>query len=145
MPDTDSNRWTHPAVILVATDLSDLERLMPFAFEQASETGARLVLLHVLSAGAAMSVDAVGMPYYDPAGAAEFAGKELESWCELGRKRGLHCDALVREGHAAQQIAAAVRQFKANRVLLGTRSRSKLGSCSSVPSQSKCCVRSTCR
>ena len=33
----------------------------------------------------------------------------------------------MREGHPTQQIAAAVRQFHADRVLLGTRSRSKIG------------------
>jgi nucleotide-binding universal stress UspA family protein len=33
----------------------------------------------------------------------------------------------VREGHPATQIEACIRQFQADRVLLGTRSRSKLG------------------
>jgi hypothetical protein len=33
MRDSDTRRWTHPATILVATDLSDLDHLMPFAFE----------------------------------------------------------------------------------------------------------------
>jgi nucleotide-binding universal stress UspA family protein len=127
MPELANERWTHPAVILVATDLSDLDRLMPFTLEQADETGARLILLHVLASNAAMSVDAVGMPYYDPDGALEFAEKTLEPWCELARRQGICCDALVREGAAAQQIASAVRQFQADRIVLGTRSRSKLG------------------
>ena len=131
MPDsgteTGADRWTHPAAILVATDLSDLDRLMPFAFVQARETGARLILLHVLAPSATMPVDAVGMPYYDPAGALEFAAKAQEPWCAEARLHGIACEALVREGHAAHQIAAAVRQFQADRVLLGTRSRSKLG------------------
>ena len=59
-PDEGFDRWTHPSVILVATDLSDLERLMPFALEQAGETGRALILLHVLAAGAGMAMDAVG-------------------------------------------------------------------------------------
>ncbi len=119
--------WTHPAVLLVATDLSDLERLMPFALEQASETGARLILLHVLASAAAMSADAAGMPYYDPAGAVEIAANTLESWCALAQERNIACDAVVREGHAAKQIEASIRQYHADRILLGTRSRSKLG------------------
>ena len=127
MADRGTDRWTHPAVILVATDLSDLDRLMPFAFKQAEETGARLILLHVLAAGTGMAVDAAGMPYYDPAGALEFAEKALQPWCEQASRRNIGCDALLREGNAAQQIAAVVRQFQADRVLLGTRSRSKLG------------------
>lgn len=127
MPDSGMKRWTHPAVILVATDLSDLDRLMPYAFQQAHETGARLILLHVLAAGTGMSIDTAGMPLYDPAGALEVAEKAMAPWCEMARRQSLVCDGLVREGVASQQIAAAVRQFQADRILLGTRSRSKLG------------------
>ena len=126
-PDAGMARWIHPAAILVATDLSDLDRLMPFAFEQASEAGARLILLHVLASTAAISADAAGMPYYDPAGALEFAAKTLEPWCALARRQNIACDALVREGQPARQIEASILQFQADRVLLGTRSRSRLG------------------
>jgi nucleotide-binding universal stress UspA family protein len=131
MPDSARNpamnSWSHPSVLLVATDLNDLDRLMPFAMEQAKETGARLLLLHVLPSGVGMAVDAVGMPYYDPATAVEFANRALEAPCELALHAGIVCDAVVREGRAAAQIAIVLRQFQADRVLLGTRSRSKLG------------------
>ena len=126
-PEHGMDRWVHPGTILVATNLSDLDRLMPFAIDMAGETGARLLLLHVLPASASLTVDAAGMPYYDPAGAIEYAGKDLDPWCEQARNRGLHCDAVVREGHAAQEIPAAARQFHADWLLLGTRSRGKLG------------------
>jgi nucleotide-binding universal stress UspA family protein len=126
MPDSGTDRWTHPAVILVATDLSDLDRLMPFALQQASAASARLILLHVLAAGAGMAIDPVGLPFYDSAGALEFAARTLEPWCALARRKSIACDALVREGNAAQQIAASARQFQADRVLLGTRSRGKM-------------------
>ncbi len=124
---SDMGRWTHPATILVATDLSDLGHLMPFALEQAGETGARLILLHALSSSAVITADAAGMPYYDTASVLETAEQTLRPWCEAAARRGIRCDALVREGHPTQQIAAAVRQFQADRVLLGTRSRSKIG------------------
>lgn len=120
-------RWIHPKVILVATDLADLDRLMPFAQEQAAETGARLILMHVVSLSASMAADSAGMPYYDPSGALDFAAKGLLPWCVHARERGLGCETLVREGNAAQQIGAAARQFRADRLILGTRSRSKLG------------------
>jgi hypothetical protein len=72
------HRWANPRVILVATDLNDLERLMPYAIEQASETGSRLILMHVLAASAAMGVDAAGMPYFDTTSVVEAVEKELE-------------------------------------------------------------------
>ena len=120
------DRWTHPSVILVATDLSDLDRLMPFAFEQAAQTGARLLLLHVLTGAAAMLTDAAGMPYYYPAGVMQYAAT-TGTFLPGGAGPNIACNALVREGNAAQQIAIAARQFRADRVLLGTRSRSRLG------------------
>jgi len=98
---------------------------MPFALNEASDAGARLILLHVLATSTGMAVDPAGMPYYDPAGALEFAAKTLHPWCTLARERNIACDALVREGNAAQQIAASVRQFQADRILLGTRGRGK--------------------
>jgi nucleotide-binding universal stress UspA family protein len=72
-------------------------------------------------------MDAAGMPYCDPAGALEFVSRSLEPWCQVAERHELACDALVREGNAANEITKAARQFNADRVLLGTRSRSKLG------------------
>jgi len=126
MADAALERWWHPATILVATDLSDLDRLMPFALEQATETGARLILLHVIALSEAISADIAGMPYYDPASALDAAARALESACQQARKHNLVCDALVREGHAAQQVLSAARQFHADRILMGTRSRGKV-------------------
>ena len=126
MSDMGPSRWAHPSVILVATDLSDLERLMPYALQQAHQSEARLILLHVLGSGAGIAADPVGMPYYDPAAAIDFALKTLEPSRTMARSQQILCDAVVREGNAAQQIIAAVRQFKADCILLGTRSQSKV-------------------
>jgi nucleotide-binding universal stress UspA family protein len=126
MPDASLCRWAHPAVILVATDLSDLDRLMPFALQEAGNAEAHLILLHVLSAGTGIAVDTTGRPYYDSAGAIDFAVKTLEPWRMMARRQSISCDAIVREGNAAQQIPAAALQFNADRILLGTRGRSKM-------------------
>ncbi|MGD0738533.1 MAG: universal stress protein [Terracidiphilus sp.] len=155
MRDSDTRRWTHPETILVATDLSDLDHLMPFALEQARatgapadrsssvgwdtgapadrsspvgwHTGARIILLHVLSTTSAFTADPTGMPYYDAGGALEIAEQMMHPWCKVAARLGIRCDSLAREGLPTQQILAAVRQFHADRVLLGTRSRGKLG------------------
>jgi len=51
----------------------------------------------------------------------------MHPWCEVAARLGIRCETLAREGHPARQIVAAVRQFQADRVLVGTRSRNKLG------------------
>ena len=127
MADSYNSRWIDPAVILVATDLSDLNRLMPVAIDQASQTHARLILFHVLAGPVTMSVSATGAHYYDPCNALETAERELRPWCETARHHGVDCNSIVREGNASHQIAAAIRQFNADRILIGTRSRSRLG------------------
>jgi nucleotide-binding universal stress UspA family protein len=126
-PGLAKDRLTQPAVLLVATDLSDLDRLMPFAWEQATQTRTRVLLLHVLNYAASLAADASGMPYYDPAGAFDFAAKSLEPWCALMRGRNIAREALVHRGNPVQQIESVARQFRADRVLLGTRSRGMLG------------------
>ena len=127
MVDPCSGKWIQPAVILVATDLSDLDRIMPFALEQAAQSGARLILLHAIASSASLSVDAVGLPYYDMSSALDVAEKALRPWCRIAQNQHVDCHAIVREGNATQQIAAAAGQFKADRILLGTRSRGRLG------------------
>jgi nucleotide-binding universal stress UspA family protein len=125
MSDAGKIRWARPSVILVATDLSDLDRLIPFALQQAEQSGGRIILLHVLGSGASIAADAVSMPYYDPAGAIDFAIKTIEPWRMRARAQDIACDAVIRKGQPSQQIIAATRQFNAHRLILGTRSRSK--------------------
>lgn len=119
--------WVHPEVILVATDLTDLTRLMPVAIRQAADSGARLLLLHAVSTASALPTDAAGLPYYDMTGALETANEILQPWAGEAQCRGISCRILVREGYATHEIGVAIRQFHADRIILGTRSHSKLG------------------
>jgi nucleotide-binding universal stress UspA family protein len=127
MLEPGSHRWSKPASILIATDLGDIDRLFPFALSQAKESGARLFLLHVLTATNSIAVDPGGLPYYNPTEAIDYAEKFLSSYCAEAQQASIDCEVLVREGSAAQQILAAVRQLHVDRVLLGTRSRGKWG------------------
>ena len=126
MSEQTRNKWAHPSVILVATDLSDMERTMPFAIEEAAATGARLEVLHVIAAGEAMNADATGHPYYDPVGAAEITAKELAPWVDLAGQRGVACQSVVREGNPAELVLEVARKVHASRIVVGTRSRGKI-------------------
>ncbi len=127
MAEAGNNRLTHPAAILVATNLSDLHRLMPFAIEMARETGARLQLLHILPMSAEFGADANGIPYYDRKGAFSCASNMINPWCEHAHKLGVQCTAVVHEGSPVREIITVVRQFRPDRLLLGTRRLSRLG------------------
>jgi nucleotide-binding universal stress UspA family protein len=128
MEAADHARLTHPKAILVATNLSDLQRLMPFALQMAAETGAELQLLHVLPITGEFAADATGMPYYDRGEAFSEASNMLEPWCERARKLGIHCAAIVRDGPpVVREILAIVNQFHPDRLILGTRSLGRIG------------------
>lgn len=126
MNETGENRWAHPAVILVATDLTELDRIMPVAIDQAVWTGARLVLLHVIPPIEAFNADDVGVPYYDPQGAMLVAEKDLVPWAERAGQRGVKCETVVRTGNPAEQVLKAAWHFHADRIVLGTQSRGKI-------------------
>lgn len=125
MYDSDIVRWACPSVILVATDLSDIDRLRNFSIRQARETGARLILFHVVSTDDIFPVEAMGFPCYDLSGTAECARRRLQPWSQQARNENIRCDVLVREGHPAVQILEAVRQFKVDRLILCTRGRGR--------------------
>jgi nucleotide-binding universal stress UspA family protein len=127
MPEANLPRRVQPVVLLVATDLADLERLMPHALDQAHRTSAHLILLHALEPAVTLSIDDHGTPFYDPTLAIAQAEKVLQPWCEVATRRGVVCDAVVRDGAAARQIADAARQFHADRILIGTRNRIRQG------------------
>jgi len=128
MEEHDSPWLTRPKSILVATNLSDLPRLMPFALHMAGESRARLQLVHALPVSAEFSADATGMPYYNREGALSEAENMLEPWCSRARKLGLECVAIVRDGQpAVREIIDVINHSRPDRLLLGTRSLSRLG------------------
>ena len=114
MLEPGSHRWSKPASILIATDLGDIDRLFPYALAQAKESGARLYLLHVLTATNSIAVDSGGLPYYNPTEAIDYAEKFLQSYSAEAQVASIRCDVLVREGAAPQQILAAARQLHAD-------------------------------
>lgn len=125
MRDREKRRWIDPAVILVAMDLRDNQRLMELALQQARETGARLLLFHVVCADIAFPSEAMGIPFYDLSGTMKQARAALLPLCQAARAQHIRCDVIVREGVPAMQILEAVRQFHVDRILLGTRNRGR--------------------
>jgi hypothetical protein len=55
-----------PGKIVVATDLTDTEYLLPHAIAQANAAGASLILVHAVLPHESMPVETGAVPYYDP-------------------------------------------------------------------------------
>jgi nucleotide-binding universal stress UspA family protein len=118
---------TRPKSILVATNLNDLDLLLPVAIDQATATGAMIWLLHVIPPQAYASIEA---------GAYPFVGKEKEFRAaeavlakvalEL-RQKNLACAYEVRRWYPVDEIKSFVREHSVRRLIVGTAGRGKLG------------------
>ncbi|HEX4006542.1 MAG TPA: universal stress protein [Acidobacteriaceae bacterium] len=115
-----------PDKILVATDLTDADYLVPHAVAQARACGATLTLLHVIPPGDALALDARAIPYEDAAAMASEAATSLEAIAADIRLRGIACDTSIVYGFPREQISAVARQIGAGRILAGTHGRRHL-------------------
>lgn len=112
-----------PDKILVATDLSDMDYLVPHATAQARACGAALTLAHVIPPGETMPLDASAIPYVDVTEIEQEAREMLERTAGAIRASGIPCEVAVVQGHPRDQIAALAREMGAGRILAGTHGR----------------------
>jgi len=115
-----------PDRILVATDLSDADYLVPHAIAQARACGAALTFVHVIPPGEALSLDARAIPYEDSAAMAQEARKALDAIGQRIRDLGIQCDVKIVSGFPRDQISAVAREIGAGRILAGTHGRRHL-------------------
>lgn len=115
-----------PDKILVATDLTDLDYLIPHAVAQGRACGAALTLIHVIPPGEALSLNARAIPYEDSAAMAEEASQKLEKAAAGIRDGGTPCDFVVLHGFPREKIAQAALDIGAGRIIAGTHGRTRL-------------------
>jgi nucleotide-binding universal stress UspA family protein len=115
-----------PDRILVATDLSDADYLVPHAIAQARACGAALTFVHVIPPGEALSLDARAISCEDSAAMAEEAKKALDAIGQRIRDLGIQCDVRIVPGFPRDQIAAVAADIGAGRILAGTHGRRHL-------------------
>lgn len=115
-----------PEKILVATDLTDTDYLLPHALAQARACGATLTLAHVIPPGETMAIDASAIPYIDVTEIEQEAKQVLEPLAQQARDSGIPCDVSVIPGYPRDQIAALAHETRAGRVLCGTHGRRSL-------------------
>lgn len=115
-----------PDKILVATDLTDTDYLVPHAVAQARACGAALTLVHVIPPAEAASLDARAIPFEDSAAMTREATQKLEDVAAGIRDSGIPCEIAVVHGYPRDHVAALARDLHAGRIVAGTHGRRHL-------------------
>jgi nucleotide-binding universal stress UspA family protein len=118
---------TRPKSILVATDLNDLDFLLPVAMDQAKVTGAMIWLLHVIPPDAYVSTESGAFPFTKKEKAFRDAEAILAKVARELRAQNLACAYEVRRWYPVDRVIEFVRERGIKRLIIGTSSRGKLG------------------
>jgi nucleotide-binding universal stress UspA family protein len=118
---------SRPKSILVATDLNDLDFLLPVAIDQARMTGAMIWLLHVIPPQAYVSTESGAYPFVEKEKEYRAAEATLAKAALDLRERNLACAYEVRRWSPVDEIKDCIREHGIDRLIVGTSSRGKLG------------------
>jgi nucleotide-binding universal stress UspA family protein len=118
---------SRPRSILVATDLNDLDFLLPVAIDQARMTGAMIWLLHVVPPEAYASIEAGAYPFVGKEKEYRAAEAALSKVALDLREMNLACAYEVRRWQPVAEITSCIREHGIDRLIVGTSSRGKLG------------------
>jgi nucleotide-binding universal stress UspA family protein len=123
LPQRIDATFAAPGKIVVATDLTDTEYLLPHAIAQARASNASLILVHAVLPHESLPVETGAIPYYDPLRMDRDARLMLDSLARDVKAQGVECVAAVRHGFVPDIVADVVRNSGAGRLVLGTHGR----------------------
>jgi nucleotide-binding universal stress UspA family protein len=112
-----------PAKIVVATDLTDTDYLLPHAVAQAKAGGASLILVHAVLPHESVPMESGAIPYYDPLRLDRDARLMLENLAREVRHQGVECATAVRHGFVPDVVTEVVSNAGAGRLIIGTHGR----------------------
>jgi nucleotide-binding universal stress UspA family protein len=116
-----------PGRILVATDLTDIDYLLPHAIAQAKACGAHLTFIHAIVPVNEYPMEAGYSPYPEPAEIDKNVRAELAKLAAAVEREGIPCDTLFDFGFGADVICETIRSTGATRLIMGSRGRGKWG------------------
>ena len=119
--------FIRPARILVATDLTDIDYLLPHAIAQAKACGADLTFIHAIVPVNAYPMEAGYSPYPEPAEIDQNVRAQLAKLAAAVEREGISCDTSVDFGFGADAICEKIRSTGATRLIMGSRGYGKLG------------------
>jgi len=119
--------FVNPARILVATDLTDGDYLVPHAVAQAKASGARVMLIHAVLPANAFPIASGYAPYPDETIVDQEVRLQMQGMARQIEQQGVSCDIFFQHGFAAEVIAYKLKTTGATRLIMGTHGRGKLG------------------
>jgi nucleotide-binding universal stress UspA family protein len=115
--------YAAPGRIVVSTDLTDTDYLLPHAIAQAKASGASLILVHAVLPHESVPMESGAIPYYDPLRLDRDARLMLENLAREVRDQGVECMTAVRHGFVPDVVAEIAANSGAKRLILGTHGR----------------------
>ncbi len=116
-----------PKRILVATDLSDCDYLVPYVVAQAKATNARVTIVHAVVPSNSVPLEAGAVPYIDRETMDGDARKVMLKMAHRLEEHGVVCNIDIQHGFASDVLREAIADTGATRVIMGTHGRGKLG------------------
>jgi nucleotide-binding universal stress UspA family protein len=115
-----------PTRILVATDFTDREKLVPHVIAQAQATGADVILVHAITPEPPPFTEGGG--FFFPAEPRDdrFDGDLLAEMAEQIEAQGVKCTTVLKHGYPRGIIQAAIDEKSGLRLIMGSHGRGKL-------------------
>jgi|GEM_PF-620097 len=107
-----------PSSIVVATDLTDIEQLLPHAIAQAMRTGAHIILVHALAIPDTVLLG--GKTTLEQTHAKQRARESLDNAAHHALSQGIRCSTVLREGSALDVVLEEIESRQATRLIIGT-------------------------
>jgi nucleotide-binding universal stress UspA family protein len=114
-----------PDRIIVATDLTDSDYLVPHAIAQAKASSAHVTLVHAIIPSDSVPIDTGAVPYVDWEKIDRDVHFMLLGIARQIESQGISCDVYTEHGFAADVIREKIRSSGATRLIMGTHGRGK--------------------
>jgi nucleotide-binding universal stress UspA family protein len=119
--------WTDfvsPREIVVASDLTDTEILLPHVIAQAQATGARVTIVHAVGNTSLGSSMKMFDPSRDEVSIAQTILHQMENSL---RSAGIECTVVAKPGLAVDTVNGEIKRIGAGRLIIGTHSHGPAG------------------
>jgi nucleotide-binding universal stress UspA family protein len=115
-----------PERIMVATDLQDLDCLLPHVIAQAKVSGSTVTIVHAINPMYVASVGAAALPGDYQATLIGEVRAKLQGFMRRMDSEGIKAETIVRIGNAGEVIRQELRRSRSSRLIMGTHGRGML-------------------